>query len=75
MPIEFLTNKELKELTEYQRNAQQCRELLRMGIRFEVSRSGRPLVLRETVRAFFSEGRGKGKGFKAPDLAALERIT
>lgn len=74
MPIEFLTNKELRELTEYQRKAEQCKELLRLGIRFKVSRSGRPLVLRETVQMSFGGRRRDYSGFKAPDLDALERL-
>ena len=74
MPIEFLSDKELQTLTEYQRKAEQCKELLRLGIRFKVSRTGRPLVLRETVVTMFSGRQQKEKGFKTPDLKALERL-
>lgn len=75
MSIEFLSNKELRELTEYQRKAEQCRELYRLGIRFKVSRSGRPLVLRETVVTVFSGRQSKQSGFKSPDLDALKYIN
>lgn len=74
MSIEFLTNKELKELTEYQRKIEQCKELHRLGIRFKVSRSGRPLVLRETVETVFNGRQANQSGFKTPDLDALERL-
>lgn len=74
MPLEFLTNKELCELTEYKRRPEQRRELMRLGIRFEISRTGRPLVLKETVIELLSGKPKHEKGFVAPDLKALERI-
>lgn len=74
VPTEFLSNKELQELTEYHRKAQQCRELRRLGIRFKVSRSGRPLVLKEVVVKTFGGGQREAGGFVAPDLEALERM-
>jgi hypothetical protein len=74
VPTEFLSNKELLELTEYQRKAQQCRELRRLGIGFKVSRSGRPLVLKEVVVKIFGGAQGGKGSFVAPDLEALERM-
>ena len=74
MGIEFLTQKELCELTEYRRKAEQRRELLRLGIKFKVSRSGKPLVLKETVVAQFSGRQSPANDFVSPDLDALKKI-
>lgn len=75
MTLEFLNNKELFELTEYQRKAEQCGELARLGINFKVSRSGRPLVLRQTVMAALGGKALKKPGFKGPDLDALGKVN
>lgn len=74
MTLEFLSNKELSELTEYQRKAEQCSELARLGINFKVSRSGRPLVLRQTVMALLGGKVLKEARLKEPDLDALEKV-
>jgi len=74
MTLEFLSNKELSELTEYQRKAEQCSELVRLGINFKVSRSGRPLVLRQTVITALGGKFTTEAGFKEPDLEALGKV-
>lgn len=72
--IQFLSDRELQELTEYQRKSDQRKELSRLGIRFKVSRSGRPLVLKETIQTMFSPKAKNDAGFQPPDLQALGKV-
>ncbi|MBU1363954.1 MAG: DUF4224 domain-containing protein [Gammaproteobacteria bacterium] len=50
----FLTKEEVHELTGYVRSADQCRWLKQRGWKFEVSRIGRPVVLRKHVEEMLS---------------------
>lgn len=74
MTIEFLTSKELYELTEYRRRTAQCKELARLGIKFKVSRSGRPLVLRQVLVSQFIGRLSHGNSYKGPDIDALNEV-
>lgn len=50
MTPEFLTDDEIVKVTEYALPAKQREELVRLGITFIPSRTGKPIVLRDTVR-------------------------
>ena len=67
----FLSADEIKEMTEYARKAEQCRQLEHMGIPFEITRSGRPLVLREVINQRFGLTAAKGKMEACIDVDAL----
>ena len=69
----FLTDEEVQAITEYSRKAEQRRELQRLGLKFMVSRKGRPLVLRESLNAVLGIER-LGREEK-PDLDALREIV
>ncbi len=49
----FLSTVEVVEVTEYSRKAEQRKQLDHMGIPYEITRSGRPLVLRELINQRF----------------------
>ena len=74
MTIEFLTSKELYELTEYRRRTAQCKELARLGIKFKTSRSGRPLVLRQVLVSQFSGRPSPKPSLYGPDIDALNEV-
>ena len=67
----LLSRTELKELTEYARPAEQRRELERMGIPFEVGRTGKPKVLRSVVEAYLGAGDIRAQKRSAVDTEAL----
>ncbi|MEM7468218.1 MAG: DUF4224 domain-containing protein [Pseudomonadota bacterium] len=45
----FLTENEIQVITEYSRRAEQRKELARLGIKFMVSRTGKPVVPRKAI--------------------------
>ena len=45
----LLTEDEVMMLTDYEKPKAQCRQLKKMGISFEVGRTGKPKVLRDAV--------------------------
>lgn len=67
----FLTAEELEILTEYSKAALQCKELRRLGLPFEPSRTGRPIVLREVV---IDRLGGSITKRKQPNQPAFERL-
>lgn len=69
----FLTADELITLTEYKRKDDQRKELSKNGIKFQVSRSGKPLVLRAELHKHF--GYEESLMSAEPDLHALRALT
>ena len=45
----LLSEDEIAMLTDYEKPKAQCRQLSKMGIKFEVGRTGKPKVLRDAV--------------------------
>lgn len=45
----FLSENEIQVITEYSRRAEQRKELVRLGIKFMVSRTGKPVVPRKAI--------------------------
>ena len=75
MPLEFLTTEEIQLITEYCYPGQQCKELSRLGIKFERTRSGKPLVLRQVLIAKFGGSMATNDRYIEPDLGALRQIN
>lgn len=75
MILEFLTDEEIQRITEYRYPNQQCKELLRLGIKFERTRTGKPLVLRQVVVERFTGQIDKSERFVPPDLDALREVN
>ena len=71
----LLTDDEIILITEYSRKADQCRELCRLGIPYQRSRTGKPLVLREAAAKRIGGGRVGSERFIAPDLEALRAVS
>lgn len=69
----FLTPDEIFTLTEYKRKDEQRKELSKKGIKFQITRSGKPLVLREELHNHF--GLKEIMLSVEPDLQALRAIT
>lgn len=68
----FLSPDEVTEVTEYARKAEQCKQLSHMGIPFEITRSGRPLVLREVINRRFGLSASKSHTEALIDAEALK---
>lgn len=75
MQLDFLTPEEIQLITEYQYANQQCKELSRLGIKFERSRTGKPLVLRQVVIAKFGGEVAVNDRRVEPDLEALRLVN
>lgn len=59
MTSEFLSLNEVSQLTEYTSSAHQRQQLQDMGVKFVVSRSGKPIVSRQAVRQLLGCKGGK----------------
>lgn len=68
----LLTQEEVESLTEYTKPALQRKQLQKMGIPFEPSRTGKPKVLREAVVSRLG-GASKKRG-SSVNIEALSRM-
>lgn len=68
----LLTEDEVVMLTDYEKPRAQCRQLTKMGIMFEVGRTGKPKVLRDVVMTKL--GGSLKRKEPAVDVAALGRM-
>lgn len=69
----FLTNDEIQQITEYRRPTDQRAELMRQGYKFEVTRSGRPLVLREACYECIGTSTQRYRVSPEPNFSAIEQ--
>ncbi len=69
----FLNDDELKEVTEYVVRKKQHTQLSKMGIPFEITRTGRPLVLRSKFEEIL--GGKAGKPQQEVNFDALRSLT
>lgn len=67
----FLSGDEVTEVTEYSRKAEQRKQLDHMGIPYEITRSGRPLVLREVINQRFGLVASRSQSKASIDVNAL----
>ncbi|CAM3034219.1 DUF4224 domain-containing protein [Shewanella loihica] len=67
----LLTDDEVTMLTDYEKPKAQCRQLMKMGITFEVGRTGKPKVLRDAVKEKLGGSSFRKRKEPAVNVAAL----
>jgi hypothetical protein len=70
----FLTAEEIRELTGYQRYADQRTWLTNHGWRFEVNAAGRPIVLRSFAEKRLGDEHS-GKKSAVPDFSVISKAA